>query len=85
MKGTLKKVPGLKELAAIAICRDFKEKEQIRLHPMKIVQWARECDDGHADCGHNGIFIDEWHTQKDVACGWCRFYTFVEEQELPQV
>ena len=89
MKGTLKKVPGLKELAAIAICRDFKDKEQISLNPIKIVQWARECEDWHRECGEEGVFVDEWpmdgHTQKDVACGWCRFYAFIEKQKMPHV
>ena len=72
-------------LAAVAICKDFKRKEEVRLKPIQIVQWARDCDDDHLDCAHNGMFVADESESRDFGCGWCLFRRFIQEIEIPQV
>jgi len=84
-----RKVPPLKLLSAIAICKKYKESEEIQsLGPNAIVGWTAKCQNApHEYPRREGdVLIDlhPAHGRPNWRCGFCRFSKWIKEQELPK-
>ena len=72
-------VPGLKVLSAVAVCRRYKNSDEIlRLGPSAIVTWIGDCKE---NCNPTGKVVGSGHfkwVDDEVTCGFCRLANSVE-------
>ena len=68
----------MRVLCAIAVCRKFKNSEEIRkLEASSLVDWGRECKG--EPCSSSILFY-----KRIVRCGWCLFTGWLYQQKLPK-